>query len=125
MSNDGKLLGAAGEEAAERFLRARGYRVLARNFSTPLGELDLVCFHEGTVVFVEVKARATDAAADPEANINPAKQRRLYRAARAWLAANRYPECAYRFDAVSIVLPKSGEPRIRHIIEAFVPEGAI
>ncbi len=123
MSTDHKLLGAAGEKAAEKFLRSRGYRILSRNYSCPMGELDLVCFHEGTVVFVEVKTRATDAAADPEENITPSKQRQLYRVARAWLAAHRHPECAYRFDAVSVVLPEGGAPGIRHIIEAFIPNG--
>ena len=49
--------------------------------------------------------------ADPEANITPAKMRKLTQVARAWLTAHRNPDCSYRFDAVSVVL--AGDCRLR------------
>lgn len=114
-------LGRRGEEVAASFLRRAGYRVLKRNFTCPSGELDLICCHQGVLIFVEVKTRRDDAAGEPEENITPAKQRQLQRAARAWLAAHGEPNRPYRFDAVSVVIPEQGEVRVRHIIEAFVP----
>lgn len=114
-------LGRRGEEIAAAFLRQAGYRLLKRNYICPSGELDLICYHQGVLVFVEVKTRREDAAGDPEENITPAKQRRLERAARTWLAAHGPPNCSYRFDAVSVVLPEQGDARVRHIVEAFAP----
>ncbi|RIK66756.1 MAG: YraN family protein [Planctomycetota bacterium] len=123
MTRDRKMLGAAGEDAAARFLKSLGYKVLARNYTSPVGELDLVCHHDDTIVFVEVKTLADDAAGDPEEHVNPAKQRQLARVARAWLAAHRHPDCAYRFDVISVVLRENAQPSIRHFVEAFIPNG--
>jgi putative endonuclease len=118
---DTKKLGAAGEKLASDFLRKAGYKILARNYVCPNGEIDLICFGDNAIVFVEVKTRADDDAADPEANITPAKQKQMERAARQWLSSHRQPDCAWRFDAVSVVMPPTAEPRVRHIIEAFIP----
>jgi len=114
-------LGAAGEKAAGKYLRRCGYKILDRNFSCPLGEIDLICYHDDCIVFVEVKTLADDAAGDPEERITRGKQKRLARAAHWWIEARSRPDCAYRFDAVSVVLGADGRPRVRHIMEAFVP----
>jgi putative endonuclease len=114
-----KELGAAGEALACRFLKKAGYRILKRNFTCPAGEIDIICMGHGTIAFVEVKTRVDDAHAAPENNIVPGKQRRIERAARMWLSAHGQPEAAYRFDAVSIVMPNGGEPVVRHIVDAF------
>lgn len=121
VKNSTQALGQAGEKIARRFLKKLGFRILAANYTCPAGEIDLIGFRDGCIVFFEVKSRASDVAAPPEANITPAKQRHLFKAARFWLAAHRQPDCAYRFDAISIVIPPEGEPQIRHIIEAFTP----
>jgi putative endonuclease len=118
-----KDVGAAGELAARRFLQRGGYRILDRNWRCPHGELDLVALCGEMVVFVEVKTRRSRDAADPEVNIGPAKQRKLLSVARAWLNKHGYPDRAYRFDSVSVVLGDAGAPEIRHIEEAFVPAG--
>ncbi len=114
-------LGQTGEKVARRFLKKQGFKILAANYECPAGEIDLIGFRDGCIVFFEVKSRASDAAAPPEANITPTKQRHLIQAARFWLAAHRQPDCAYRFDAISVVIPPVGEPEIRHIVEAFTP----
>ena len=116
-----KKLGRVGERAAARHLKSNGYRILARNFACPVGELDLVCYHDGAIVFVEVKTRQHDTSTDPEENITRAKRRKLELTARAWLASHREPDCAYRFDAVSVIVPADGETRVRHIVDAFEP----
>lgn len=117
-------LGAAGEKIAGEFLRKLGYRILSRNFRCPLGELDLVCRDGDTFVFVEVKTRVDDASANPEESIGAVKRRNLERAASVWLQSRGRPRGAYRFDAVSVVLQPEGEPRVRHIIEAFLPSNS-
>ena len=122
MPLDHLQLGRLGEKLASDHLRKSGYRILAANYSSSLGEIDLICFHDDTIVFVEVKALKADDAGDPEEHITPAKRRKIERTAREWLAAHRNPECAYRFDAVSVVIgDESSPPRVRHIVEAFLP----
>jgi putative endonuclease len=122
MSLDRKRLGAAGEKLAADHLKRSGYRILDRNYVCPGGEIDLICHGEGAIVFVEVKSLEDDKAGNPEDRITPAKQRKIELAARHWLAAHREPDCAYRFDAVSVVIPADkNPPKIRHIVEAFLP----
>lgn len=115
-------IGKAGENAACKYLKRQGYKILVRNYVCPSGEIDVICHHEDSIiVFVEVKALSDDAEADPEGNITSAKRRKIERVARTWLAAHNHPECAYRFDAVGVVLSPKGKPKIRHIVEAFLP----
>ncbi|MBP0577747.1 YraN family protein [Labrys sp. LIt4] len=93
--------GLNAETRAGWLLRLKGYRLLARRFKVPGGEIDLIARRGGTLVFVEVKARAEVAVA-LEA-ITPGQQRRIATAARAWLA--RHPDHAaltQRFDAVFV-----------------------
>jgi len=118
--SDTLSLGAKGERAAEAYLKSRGIRVIARNYRCPAGELDLIGVDGETIVFYEVKSRRSDADADPEDNITPAKQRKLYSVARYWLKARGDPDAAYRFDALSVII-QDGKPIVRHIEEAFIP----
>ena len=83
--------------------RLRGYRILDRNVWTGGNELDLVARRGRRLVFVEVKAKGGRRRGDPLEMVTPQKQRRLRRAAEAWLAA--HPEAAAleaRFDVVSV-----------------------
>jgi len=107
-------LGLSAESRAAAYLIAKGYRIAARRFRSPVGEVDIVARRGRVLVFVEVKARNTlDDAAE---SLLPRQQRRIAGAAGAWLAA--HPEDAgsnIRFDAV-LVAPG----RIpRHIPAAF------
>jgi putative endonuclease len=110
-------VGISAESRAAAFLIAKGYRILARRFRSPVGEVDIVARRRGVRVFVEVKARASlDSAAE---SILPRQQRRIAAAAAAWLAA--HPEDVMsniRFDAMLVApgrLP-------RHIPAAFDAE---
>jgi putative endonuclease len=100
--------GRTGEEAAAFFLCERGYRVLARNQRTPLGELDLICQDGPEVVIVEVKARRGDEYGTALEAIGPGKVRRLRAAAIWWLADRRLLPCPLRFDAVIVRLDGQG-----------------
>ena len=104
------------ELACAALLAVRGYRILARRFRTPVGELDIVARRGRTLVFVEVKARDDlDAAAQA---ITEPQRRRLVAGAEAWLALNpRYAGYSMRFDAV-LVAPRRLP---RHIADTFRP----
>jgi len=120
--SDRVRLGRWGEKRAERFLRRRGFRALARNVSCKTGELDLVMIDpEGMLVFVEVKTRADEGFAPAEAAITGAKQRRITQAARYFLRTHDLQDHPCRFDVVSIVVGTSGRPEIRHHEGAFTP----
>jgi len=110
--------GLKAESRAALLLMAKGYRIAARRWKSPVGEIDIVARRRNLLVFVEVKARAGfDEAAFA---VTPYQRRRILAAARAWLA--RHPDdatCAIRFDAVLVVpwrLP-------RHVSGAFDEDG--
>ncbi|MBK8915891.1 MAG: YraN family protein [Phycisphaerales bacterium] len=113
-------LGLQGEQAAERFLRGLGYRVLARRYDTPMGELDLVMQSGRTIVFVEVKTRADRRLADPQDAVRSAKLDRMRRAATIFLRATHRENVPARFDVVAVVMPPPGgsksadSPQIEH-----------
>lgn len=94
--------GLAGESTAEAYLVSRGMRVLARRFRAEGGEIDLVMEDGETVVFVEVKARPQGKRGDGLIAVTPAKQKRIARAAVAFLYAREWMSRAARFDVVEI-----------------------
>src|SRR5258705_1194865 len=107
-----------GENAATRFLRDLGYKIIIRNYRSPLGEIDIIARDGDTLVFVEVKTRAYDDPT-PEEQVNSVKQHQITKAAKSYL--NRYvtPQPPARFDVVAVIWPTGREPIIRHIQNAF------
>src|SRR6185503_18926745 len=107
-------LGISAESRAAAFLIAKGFRILARRWKSPLGEIDIVARRRHLLVFVEVKARASlDEAAE---SVNARQQRRIAAAAGIWLAAS--PDDSVRdmrFDAILVAPGKL----LRHIPAAF------
>ncbi len=92
-----------GERRAALHYRLRGYRILARNARAGGNELDLVARRGRTVVFCEVKEKRGRRFGDPEEMVGEEKQRRVRRAAEAWLAAHpELEDCAVRFDVVAV-----------------------
>jgi putative endonuclease len=106
--------GLSAESRAAAYLMAKGYRILAKRFRTPHGEIDIVAKRRNLLAFVEVKARASlDEAAFA---VTPRQQARIIDAAQAWLAAHpEHAEFELRFDAILIA------PRYlpRHVLAAF------
>lgn len=93
--------GGDGELRAEAFLARQGLEIVARNFSTRLGEIDLVACDGPTLVFVEVRLRSDARFGGAAASITPAKQRRIVQAARQYLLGVKpVPPC--RFDVVAL-----------------------
>lgn len=95
------MRGQESEEKACCFLKQRGYRILARNWRTRSGEVDIIARDEGTLVFVEVKARSSDGFGGPEAAVDRPKQRRIITAALSFLEVTEC-ELPTRFDVVAI-----------------------
>jgi putative endonuclease len=94
-------LGLSAESRAAMFLIAKGYRILARRFKTPLGEIDIVAGRRRALVFVEVKAR--ERADDAAESVTARGKQRIVAAAELWLARN--PAAArneIRFDVVLV-----------------------
>jgi putative endonuclease len=108
-----------GERAAWEVYRGRGYRLIARNWRTSLGEMDLVVARDGTLVFVEVKARTSTALGGPFDAVIGAKQRRLRRLAEAFVATERPDEARFRFDVVSVTVTGRGPPHVHVFEDAF------
>lgn len=82
---DKKEKGRFGEDAAARFLEGKGFHILARNFSMRGGEIDLVGFRKGTLVFFEVKARSGDSWGKPAEAITEEKMEKIAKAADGFL----------------------------------------
>jgi putative endonuclease len=114
-------LGRAGEKEAERFLRRRGLKVLARRFDTPRGEIDLIMKDGQTIVFVEVKTLQSRQHADPQDAVTPRKQRHLAAAAHCYLHQRRLLEHPARFDIVAVIIPEDGPTEVDHFTDAFSP----
>jgi len=112
-------LGRRGEQLAAEHLERLGYRVVARNYRTRFGELDLVATDEYVLVFCEVKTRRSG---DPWQSLGPAKQRQVRSMARVWLseARDRPRASALRFDGIGIVIDRSGAlVSLEHLEGAF------
>jgi len=107
-------LGLSAESRAAAYLIAKGYRIVARRWKTPVGEIDIVARSRGTLVFIEVKARASlDSAAE---SVVPRQRQRIIAAAEAWLAAHPGDVTSdIRFDAVLVAPGKMP----RHVANAF------
>ena len=106
--------GLSAEARAAALLMAKGYRILARRFRTPHGEIDLVAKRRNLIAFVEVKARAT--LDDAAFAVTPRQQARIINAAQGWLMAHpEYAEFELRFDAV-LIAPRRLP---RHLLAAF------
>jgi putative endonuclease len=120
-----KTLGLRGEEAAARFLKKRGYKILARGNRLRPGELDLVAADGRQVVFVEVKTRTSQNAGHPSEAVDAQKQRRLTRLAVTFMKRHGLLDYRARFDVVAITWPTGrGRPAIEHFQDAFEATGA-
>jgi putative endonuclease len=115
-----KTLGRRGEDAAARFLKRLGYKILARGSRLPTGELDLVALDGRTIVFVEVKTRTSADVGHPAEAVDSVKQRKLTRLAVTFLKRHNLLEYPARFDVVAITWPDNrARPVIEHFKSAF------
>ena len=114
-----RLFGQEGESAAEQYLRNKGYRILARNVRSSVGELDLVAEDGQVLVFVEVKARRTDAFGGAIHAVHQRKQEKLIQLAAQYLARHHLKDRPCRFDVVLLQGANAEASQIEHIENAF------
>jgi putative endonuclease len=119
-------LGALGEELASRYLKDKGYQILATNYCNVkgkrLGEIDIVAEYQGELVFVEVKSRLKGADGDvlPEAGITRDKLRKLARIAECYLRETKRESAPYHFDGMAVLYdPLQKMAQIRHLEHIF------
>ena len=116
------LVGRRGEKEAARFLRGKGYKVLARNYRITQGEIDLVAFRDGVLAFVEVRAQTQPGLFDPLYTITRRKQRRIIKAAQTYTSLNQPIEedILLRFDVITVLFDERGRRQeINHVEGAF------
>lgn len=124
-----KSLGQRGEDFAARYLKRLGYKIVGRQVDLGVGELDIVAVDVHavggrTIVFVEVKTRASDAAGQPAEAVDAERQTRLTRAAVAYLKAHGLLEYRARFDVIALIWPAGAkQPTLEHIRDAFPASG--
>ncbi|MCG8587447.1 MAG: YraN family protein [Pirellulales bacterium] len=124
-----KSLGQRGEDAAVRFLRRLGYKIVARSARfnprrRNSGEIDIVAVDGKQVVFVEVKTRSSHDKGHPAEAVDEEKQRRLTQAALSFLKRNDLLEYSSRFDVVAVTWPANVKrPTIEHYKNAFEAVG--
>ena len=112
-------LGRCGETLACARLTAAGLRIVARNWRCRTGEIDVVAEAPGLLVFCEVKARRGDGYGTPAAAVDARKQARLRSLAAAYLRATPHRPFRVRFDVVTVVWPRHGQPQVEHLKGVF------
>jgi putative endonuclease len=115
-------VGAAGEEAAARYLARHGFKLLHRNLHLGrTGELDIVARERDVLVFVEVKSRMAGETLGGLENITAAKQHKLWELGAHYLKAHGGDHKAVRFDAVEVEFADTTLKRhtVKHVKDAF------
>jgi len=115
---DRRSLGERGEALAIAHLQKQGMRIEARNFRCRLGEIDLVARDGETLVFIEVRSRASTGCGLPQETVNHRKRKRLRRLAEFYLLGRE--QTPVRFDVVAVLFDREGNlRRLEHIPDAF------
>lgn len=116
MSRWRKNIGELGEAAAQKYLQEKGYKIIAQNYTSRTGEIDLIAKEKGTLVFVEVRTKTSAKLGLPEESITREKMKRLTRLARQYMAHQK-KETQSRIDLVAVELDSSSKKvhQIRHL----------
>jgi len=112
-------LGLVGEELAAVALAARGYAILERRYATERGEIDIIAEDGDTLVFVEVRARATGEFGRAAESVTDAKKRQVARMAVEYLARHQITNRSCRFDVVAIDRALDPDPEVTLYPNAF------
>jgi len=118
VSKQGLYLGKRGEEAAAGLLKDNGYKILARNYRTKLGEIDIIARDKGTICFIEVKTRQSERFGLPAEAVSYSKKRQISKTAVLFLKERKLLDKKARFDVVSVLYSKD-RPRLDLIKDAF------
>ncbi len=113
-------LGRHGEGLAAQRLEAEGYRILARNYRCPIGEVDLIAADGECLVFVEVRTRRGDLWGTPEESVTRQKQARLLAVAEHYLTEHEALDADWRIDVVAVDVDDRGVVRRLDILRDAV-----
>lgn len=115
-----KYTGRLGEEEAAKYMKARGYSIIEKNFRTPFGEIDLIAERDGCLVFLEVKTRISERFGSPVSAITWAKKKKVIRNCQYYLARRKMLWGPCRIDVIGIKLNTDLRIElIRHIKNAI------
>ncbi|MEI6374815.1 MAG: YraN family protein [Actinomycetes bacterium] len=109
-----QAVGRYGEDVAARYVQQCGWQILARNWRSGRGELDVVALDGDCLVVIEVKTRRSVEFGDPLEAITPTKAARLRRLTAAWLEQAGTVRHSVRIDAIGVTIPRRGAPVIDH-----------
>jgi putative endonuclease len=115
MSN--QSFGRVGEAAAAEYLKNLGYKILARNFRTRWGEIDIIAKDDDCLVFAEVKTRADERYGAPEEAVTRTKQEHLVKAAQIYLSQTHQAHALWRIDVLALLKQNDGFA-VRHLKNA-------
>ena len=113
--------GKFGEDKGAEYLRKEGYKIIRRNFSCRVGEIDIIAENDRYIVFAEVKLRKNDLYGEAREFVNYAKQQKILRTAALFLSKYE-TEKQPRFDVIEVYAPDGifSPVRINHIENAFM-----
>ncbi|WP_169703809.1 YraN family protein [Candidatus Kuenenia stuttgartiensis] len=100
-----KALGKKGEVVGCEISEKKGYKILQRNYRRKTGEIDIICYDRGSIVFVEVKTRGSDSYGPPELAVTEAKKKQIIKMASRYIAEKKVEGIDLRFDVVSVFYP--------------------
>lgn len=113
-------IGRYGESLACKFLKEKNYKIIHNNFSTKLGEIDIISLYDDTIIFTEVKSRYNSKYGLPCESVNYRKQRNIIKIAKFYIYINKLYNYNIRFDVCEIYLNNSDEDyKINYIENAF------
>jgi putative endonuclease len=113
-----QILGKYGEDLAEKYLIDRGYKIIQRNWRCSIGEIDLVAFHHGRYVFVEVKTRTGTGFGHPFEAITANKVARMRKLVAQWCISNEKAGAKVRLDAIAVLIV-GGRVAVEHLKQVF------
>lgn len=119
MTYNSQNLGKTGEQEAVKFLEMKGFTIIEINWRFGKLEVDIIAMDKEELVIVEVKSRATDVFGEPEVFVDKKKQKRLIKAANAFIQERDF-NGETRFDVISVI-EKNSELALKHIPNAFAP----
>ncbi len=114
--------GIRGEKLARDFLKKRGYRILETNYRCPEGEIDIVAKHKGSLVFIEVRTKASLEFGSPEESITPTKRERMKATASYYRQTHNDLPLLWRIDVVAVELDQEGKLSRIELIENAVSD---
>lgn len=111
-------LGKYGEEKAVEYLEKQGYEIIARNFRSARGEIDIIARDEDFIIFIEVKLRRSQKYGPPQSAVDYRKQEKIKKVTEYFLLKQGLRNERIRFDVISIEI-EAGKVKLKHFKNAF------